>query len=298
MKFPLNGNEFEGWCADQLELQGWSIQTTPASGDQGVDLLATRDSVIVAIQCKRTIRPMGNSAVQEAFAGMKFYDASMACVISSGGFTAAARSLGDKIGVKLIEVDRLPVFSQVFGFESLEPVASRVERRAHLRAQTAALSRNRQGDLCVEFRTRPQVEMIKCLRIFLDQVEPSDHPMLRSFLENYIDIKSNQGAGRLLPEDLMLLLLVVSIVLLTEAPMDEGNREFLKSQDDPKIQELARNPRIKSIQYYKIPGLPLAREMQEEMKRLYARVYPSIFLMKTTSGFDEKSVCPFLEKRL
>ena len=50
---PQDGIEFEHWCANQIEAQGWVVSVSKASGDQGVDVVAERDRKRVAIQCKR-----------------------------------------------------------------------------------------------------------------------------------------------------------------------------------------------------------------------------------------------------
>ena len=110
---PSNGIEFEYWCAARIEKQGWDARVTKESGDQGVDILATRDEIAVAIQCKRYGQPVGNKAVQEAFAGRIHYQAEMACVISTAGFTASARELAKSTGVILLDAESVLEFTNV-----------------------------------------------------------------------------------------------------------------------------------------------------------------------------------------
>ena len=108
---PLDGIDFEYWCAACLEEQGWAVRVSKASGDQGVDIEAMKDGKSVAIQCKRYTQPIGNKAVQEAYAGMVHYRASAACVIGTGGFTPSAQELSQSTGVILIDADSIGEFS-------------------------------------------------------------------------------------------------------------------------------------------------------------------------------------------
>ena len=77
------------------------IELTRASGDQGVDILATRNGKRYAIQCKNYEGTVGNFAVQEAYAGARFYGCDEAAVVCPGEFTRAARELAASTGVHL-----------------------------------------------------------------------------------------------------------------------------------------------------------------------------------------------------
>jgi hypothetical protein len=116
VKVPLDGIEFEYWCASKLEDQGWSATVSKASGDQGVDIIAVRENITVAVQCKRYSKPVGNKAVREVLAGQQFYRADQACVISTAGFTSSAIELANATSIVLIEADFINSFSEKFGF--------------------------------------------------------------------------------------------------------------------------------------------------------------------------------------
>jgi hypothetical protein len=118
---PEDGLEFEYWCASALTKQGWDTQVSKASGDQGIDIIARREGLSVAVQCKRYGQPIGNKAVQEVFAAKKFVGAKHACVIGTGGFTKSAKELAGAIEVFLFEAEGgLQNFSERFGFENLD----------------------------------------------------------------------------------------------------------------------------------------------------------------------------------
>jgi restriction system protein len=101
--------EFEQWCAATLARLGWRTRTVGGSGDQGADVIAERGGQRAVIQCKLYQSPVGNKAVQEAYAAMTHYSADLAAVITSSGFTPSARRLSATTGVVLLlhsEIDR------------------------------------------------------------------------------------------------------------------------------------------------------------------------------------------------
>ena len=70
----MNGHQFEHYCAELLRQVGFThIQITRGSGDYGVDIIADKDGVSYAIQCKRHNQKIGNKAVQEVLSGKVYY---------------------------------------------------------------------------------------------------------------------------------------------------------------------------------------------------------------------------------
>jgi hypothetical protein len=110
---PVDGIDFEYWCAARIEEQGWAARVSKATGDQGVDIEAMRDGITVAIQCKRYADPIGNKSVQEAFTGMTHYRADAAVVIGTGGFTKAALELATNTGVILLDAENIGEFTML-----------------------------------------------------------------------------------------------------------------------------------------------------------------------------------------
>jgi restriction system protein len=100
--------EYERWCADVLRQHGWKASTTKASGDQGVDIVASKGGRKVALQCKLYTGPVGNKAVQEIHAAAAYVDAGHAVVVTNGNYTPAARRLASKLGVMLLHDSQLP----------------------------------------------------------------------------------------------------------------------------------------------------------------------------------------------
>lgn len=64
---------YEYTIANKLQQLGFTAQATKASGDQGADIIAEKDGKSFAIQCRLYSKPVGNQAVQEAYAAATFY---------------------------------------------------------------------------------------------------------------------------------------------------------------------------------------------------------------------------------
>ena len=100
----MDGHQYEYQCAKILKNKGFSkVQVTKGSGDQGIDVIAYSGGKKYGIQCKYYTSPVGNHAVQEAFAGAKYYNCDVAVVMTNNTFTSAARELAKKTGVLLWE---------------------------------------------------------------------------------------------------------------------------------------------------------------------------------------------------
>lgn len=85
--------DYEHFCAERLRALGWDARVTKAAGDQGADIVATKEGSVMVVQCKRYAKPVGNKAVQEIVGALKFYDAQHALVVATGGFTKSATAL-------------------------------------------------------------------------------------------------------------------------------------------------------------------------------------------------------------
>lgn len=104
----MSGEDFEEFCADILRGNGFTdVEVTKASGDHGVDVLAKKDGIKYAIQCKRYSKPVGNKAVQEVYSGKDIYKADVAVVMSNMDFTAQAIEDAKKLKVELWNRDKI-----------------------------------------------------------------------------------------------------------------------------------------------------------------------------------------------
>lgn len=104
----LDGIAFEELACEILVANGFELaENTKASGDFGVDILATKDGINYAIQCKRYHDKVGLEAIQEVYAGRAYYECHVAVVLTNQLFTPNAIKLADKIGVVLWDRETL-----------------------------------------------------------------------------------------------------------------------------------------------------------------------------------------------
>lgn len=104
----MSGQQFEDYCADLLLKNGFfNIRITQGSGDHGTDILAEKDDISYAIQCKCYSSNIGNTAVQQAHSGKGFYHKDIAVVLTNQYFTTQAKEEADTLGVKLWDRSKL-----------------------------------------------------------------------------------------------------------------------------------------------------------------------------------------------
>ena len=98
----MEGHDFEYYCAELLRHRGFQeVEVTKGSGDYGIDILAEKDGVTYAIQCKCYSAPVGVKAVQEAYAGRDYYDRMVGAVLTNQYFTQPAVEAAKKLKILL-----------------------------------------------------------------------------------------------------------------------------------------------------------------------------------------------------
>lgn len=98
----MEGHEFEEFCADLLRKKGFiEVEVTRGSRDYGIDILAEKEGVTYAIQCKCYTTPIGVKAIQEAYAGRDYYDRMVGVVMTNQYFTTPAVDAAKKLKILL-----------------------------------------------------------------------------------------------------------------------------------------------------------------------------------------------------
>ncbi len=103
----MSGVEFENLVADRLINSGARVKLTSATGDHGADLVAIHNGRVIVIQCKRSVSPIGNKAVQEVYSGCGFHSGDEAWVVSDAPFTRQAHQLASTLSVRLVALESL-----------------------------------------------------------------------------------------------------------------------------------------------------------------------------------------------
>ena len=97
----MDGVEFEKLIAKLFRKMGYDAEVTKTSGDQGIDVLATKNGFKYGIQAKCYSSQVGNSAIQEAVAGKAYYSLNKVIVVTNNFFTKSAIKLAEANNVIL-----------------------------------------------------------------------------------------------------------------------------------------------------------------------------------------------------
>ncbi len=104
----MDGHQFEYACADILKANGYKhVKVTRGSGDFGVDVIAEKDKVRYAIQCKRYNHKLDNTPIQEVVGGLAYYQCDKGAVMTNQYFTEPAKQLAQVNDIKLLDRDTL-----------------------------------------------------------------------------------------------------------------------------------------------------------------------------------------------
>ena len=178
----LSGIEFEGLITRLLERMGFRAEMTKASGDGGVDVVATLDRPVTGgrylIQCKRYTQdsPVGAATVRE-FYGALTADrrAVKGILITTSGFTSQAQGFAGGLPIELIGRDQLQRLLEQHGLhtDALGPLPGSVVGTAQRPKDRAAESL----DLALKMREQGKyAEAIKLLRE-ATQLQPDNPPV-------------------------------------------------------------------------------------------------------------------------
>lgn len=111
----MTGSQFENFVAMIFSLLGYKTFVTPASGDQGIDIIAEKNNEKVGIQAKCYSNAVTNSAIQEVKAGMAHYNCTKGIVVTNNIFTRSAIALAESNEIVLWNRQKLTaIINEVF----------------------------------------------------------------------------------------------------------------------------------------------------------------------------------------
>lgn len=108
-----DGYMFEEDIAYLLKCLGYTnVEVTPPTGDFGVDILAEKNGISYAIQCKKYSGRVGVDAVQQVLAGKGYYKSDIGVVVTNSYFTQQAIELAKAVNIELWDNDKLNELSR------------------------------------------------------------------------------------------------------------------------------------------------------------------------------------------
>lgn len=107
----LSGVEFENVCQALVEKMGFTTQTTKASGDGGIDLIAYNSQPLLSgkyiIQCKRYTGSVGEPIIRDLYGVITSERANKGILMTTGHFTKSAISFAEGKPIELIDCIKL-----------------------------------------------------------------------------------------------------------------------------------------------------------------------------------------------
>lgn len=107
----MHPHAFEKLCEDLFKRKGYEANQTPISGDQGADVIISKEGIKHAVQCKHTSSPetnkITNKAIQEVTTSLQHYRCSKGIVITNSEFTRSAEELAKSNDIQLISRQEL-----------------------------------------------------------------------------------------------------------------------------------------------------------------------------------------------
>lgn len=103
----LNGLEFEQVCEQLVKKMGFETEVTKASGDGGIDIVATNNSPLLSgkyiIQCKRYSGSVGEPIIRDLYGVVTSERANKGILMTSGTFTRQAIDFAEGKPIELID---------------------------------------------------------------------------------------------------------------------------------------------------------------------------------------------------
>ena len=109
----LSGSEFERELGILYAHLGYRVESTPSSGDQGIDLILRKDDETTIVQCKSHKSPVGPAVARELLGSLVAFGADDAVLACTGGFTRGVYEfVRGKPMIKLISASELVQLSR------------------------------------------------------------------------------------------------------------------------------------------------------------------------------------------
>lgn len=115
----LSGIEFERVCQQLVEKMGFETETTKASGDGGIDLIAYNHQPLLSgkyiIQCKRYSGSVGEPIIRDLYGVITSERANKGILMTTGHFTKSAIAFADGKPIELIDGEKLNELLNSYG---------------------------------------------------------------------------------------------------------------------------------------------------------------------------------------
>lgn len=117
----LTGIEFEKVCEQLVQRMGFTTETTKASGDGGIDLVAYNSQPLLSgkyiIQCKRYTGSVGEPIIRDLYGVVMSERANKGILMTTGHFTKSAIAFADGKPIELIDGVKMQELLVAYGIQ-------------------------------------------------------------------------------------------------------------------------------------------------------------------------------------
>jgi Holliday junction resolvasome RuvABC ATP-dependent DNA helicase subunit len=98
---------FKEFTASLFRETGYTVEITPGTSDNGIDLLLRKNNQLIAVQCKRWNTPIREPIIRDFYSALMSSGAQSGYVITTSTFTSNAYSFAEGKPIQLVDLEAL-----------------------------------------------------------------------------------------------------------------------------------------------------------------------------------------------
>ena len=98
---------FKEFTVSLFREMGYTVEITPGTSDNGIDLLLRKNNQLIAVQCKRWNTPVGEPIVRDFYSALMSSGAQSGYVVTTSTFTSHAYSFAQGKPIQLVDLEAL-----------------------------------------------------------------------------------------------------------------------------------------------------------------------------------------------
>jgi restriction system protein len=98
---------FKEFTASLFREMGYTVEITPGTSDNGIDLLLRKNHQLIAVQCKRWSAPVREPVVRDFYSALMSSGAQFGYLVTTSTFTSHAYSFAEGKPIQLVDLEAL-----------------------------------------------------------------------------------------------------------------------------------------------------------------------------------------------
>jgi Holliday junction DNA helicase RuvB len=98
---------FKEFTASLFRETGYTVEITPGTSDNGIDLLLRKNNQLIAVQCKRWNTPIREPIIRDFYSALMSSGAQSGYVVTTSTFTSNAYSFAEGKPIQLVDLEAL-----------------------------------------------------------------------------------------------------------------------------------------------------------------------------------------------